>query len=304
VGPNAVTSGSTAGTFVVHSDFVDSVPSTLTVADTDGDTLLDRILVGDTGGNVWRADLKGTDTADWTLTRVANLGRHSVASPTKADDRRFFHRPDIVPSQDSNGAFDGVLIGSGDRTDPLDKGGVVSNYFYMIKDKHIAVGSGADSDVTHADLTDVTDDCVQESSDCTLNLDDGWKLQLEGTGEKVLATPVTISGEVFFTSYLPPGSSTTESASCEPAEGNGRLYAVALKDARSVLNYSAEVGDDENEGGTTKSDRSTELRSPGIPTEVVPLPPDELLRPDLQSEQLNVRTRWRTFWFQQEDADL
>jgi type IV pilus assembly protein PilY1 len=301
--PNAI-APTASSTVFVHNDFVDSVPSTLTVADTDGDTLLDRILVGDTGGNVWRADLTGSDTSDWKLTRVANLGRHSVASATKADDRRFFHRPDIVPSRDSNGNFDGVLIGSGDRTDPLDKGGVVSNYFYMIKDTHTAVGAGADSDATHAALTDVTDDCVQESSDCTLNLDKGWKLQLENSGEKVLSTPVTIAGEVFFTSYLPPGSITTESTSCEPAEGNGRLYAIALKDARSVLNYDAAVGDDESAGGTTKSDRSTDLRSPGIPTEVVPLPPDELLRPDLQGEKLNFRTRWRTVWFQQEDADL
>ena len=33
-------------------------------------------------------------------------------------------KPDIVLSNDALGAFDGVLIGTGDREDPLDKGGV------------------------------------------------------------------------------------------------------------------------------------------------------------------------------------
>ena len=30
----------------------------------------------------------------------------------------------------------------------------------------------------------------------------------------------------------------------------------------------------------------------------------KMLRPDLQIDRLDVRTRWRTFWYKQEDADL
>ena len=67
-----------------HSQLVDSIPSTLTIADTDGDALTDRILVGDTGGNVWRADLKGDSTIDWKLTLLASVGRHSTGAAGKA----------------------------------------------------------------------------------------------------------------------------------------------------------------------------------------------------------------------------
>ena len=51
------------GNVFVHSKLVDSIPSTLSVADTDGDGLTDRMLVGDTGGNIWRADIQGDDVS-------------------------------------------------------------------------------------------------------------------------------------------------------------------------------------------------------------------------------------------------
>lgn len=286
-----------------HPGLVDSIPSTVAVADTDGNLLLDRVLVGDTGGNVWRADLAGSDTANWTLTRLAVLGRHADAG--KANDRRFFHRPDLVPSEDENGPFDAVLIGSGDRADPLDFGGVATNYFYTIKDRNIHAGYASDVNRLSSELGDVTDNCLQEGSFlCSVDLVNGWKLELEDVGEKSLATPITIAGQVFFTTYIP--STSTTSGACSPSEGSGRLYAVSLKDASSVINYDTStdvLGQDPDEA-TTKSDRTQDLLSPGIPAEVVSVPPNSILRPDLQVDELTVRTRWRTFWYLEEDSDL
>ncbi len=286
-----------------HPDLVDSIPSTVSIADTDGDVMIDRILVGDTGGNVWRADLAGPDSANWTLTLLASLGRHAPGAAGKSDDRRFFHRPDIVPTQDEYGVYDAVIIGSGDRPDPLDQGGVTSNYLYMIKDRNVIPGSGADAGIGHDSLGDVTDNCLQEGAVCTADLAPGWRLELEDSGEKSLATPVTIGGRVFFTTYLPSGGSSA--SACAPSEGQGRLYAVSLHDASSVFNY--DTSTDEPGGpdvGTTKSDRTSELNAPGIPAEVVSIPPNRILRPDLQIETLDINTRWRTFWYLEEDSDL
>ncbi|HEY5622848.1 MAG TPA: hypothetical protein VIV14_03730, partial [Gammaproteobacteria bacterium] len=290
-------------TIFEHPDLVDSIPSTVSVADTDGDLLLDRIVVGDTGGNVWRADIAGPDSTQWKLTLLASLGRHALGSAGKSDDRRFFHRPDIVPTQDNDGIFDAVLLGSGDRPDPLDAGGPAQNFFYMIKDRRTIPGSGVDIAIDHDELGDVTDNCYQEGSGCPANLTRGWRLEMENTGEKVLATPVTIDGRVFFTSYIP--NSGVGAGLCQPSEGSGRLYAVSLHDAGSVINY--DTATDEIDGpdtGTTKSDRSTDLLSPGIPAEVVSVPPNMILRPDLQVDEIDVRTRWRTFWYLEEDSDL
>jgi type IV pilus assembly protein PilY1 len=295
-------SGTPSATTFTHPDLVDSIPATVSVADTDGDLLLDRIVVGDTGGNVWRADMPGSDPAFWKLTKLASLGRHAYPGSTnKAIDRRFFHRPDIVQSEDENGLFDAIVIGSGDRPDPLDLGGSVENWFYMIKDRNIAPGGGMDSALVHDDLGDVTDTCVAKTETCAADLTNGWRLELEDNGEKSLATPITIAGRVFFTTYIP----TYSTNACGPSEGFGKLYAVSLKNAASIINYDS-TDDDPNypDQATSKDDRSTYLNSPGIPAEVVSIPPNQILRPDLLVEDVDVTTRWRTFWHLEENSDL
>jgi type IV pilus assembly protein PilY1 len=281
----------------------DSIPSTLTVADSDGDGITDRIVVGDTGGNIWRADIGGVDTGDWKVSLLASLGRHSSGASGITSDRRFFHRPDLVPSKDDKGLFDGVVIGSGDRANPLDSGGTQTNFTYMIKDRQTSVGSGVNTGLQHVDFGDVTSNCLQNNGGCAVNLLNGWRLQLTEPGEKVLATALTLTGKVFFTTYLPHAS--TGVTACSPSEGAGRLYAVSLQDATSVINYdtSDDYPDQDPEQPNSTADRSVELRSGGIPAEVVSVPPNKILRPDLQIDNVNATTRWRTFWHLQEDAD-
>ncbi len=296
-------SGGAGGKVFEHPGLTDSIPSTLTVADMNGDGFTDRMIVGDTGGNIWRADIGGDDTSKWKLSLLASVGRHSSGSSGIITDRRFFHRPDLVPSKDAYGLFDGVVIGSGDRADPLDAGGVTSDFMYMIKDRATAVGSGANTALQHADFGDVTSNCLQNGGTCTVNLVNGWRLNMQDSGEKILATALTVTGKVFFTSYLPRGGSAA--TACAPSEGAGRLYAVALQDGTAVINYdtSDDTSDDPDAPNST-ADRSVELISAGIPAEVVSIPPNKILRPDLQIDDVNAATRWRTYWYLSEDADI
>jgi len=296
-------SGSGGARVFEHPRLTDSIPSTLAVGDTDGDGFTDRIVVGDTGGNVWRADIHGPDTARWKLSLIASLGRHGSGAAGIASDRRFFHRPDLVPSKDGNGMFDGVVIGSGNRPNPLDTGGMTTDFAFMIKDRHTAPGSGLDDNIQLDQLGDVTSNCLQSTTPCTVDLSKGWRLMLTEPGEKVLATPLTITGKVFFTTYLPQaGKGAT---ACSPSEGAGRLYAVALKDATAVINYDTSDDDANNpDQPSSRADRSVELQSLGIPAEVVSVPPNKILRPDLQIDNLDATTRWRTFWYLAEDEDL
>jgi len=295
--------GGASSSVFEHPDMKDSIPSTLTVADSNGDGITDRIVVGDTGGNIWRADIGGVDTGDWKVSLLASLGRHSSGASGIASDRRFFHRPDLVPSKDDKGLFDGVVIGSGDRANPLDSGGTQINFTYLIKDRQTSIGSGVDTGLQHVDFGDVTSNCLQDDGGCAVNLVSGWRLQLTEPGEKVLATALTLTGKVFFTTYLPHAS--TGVTACSPSEGAGRLYAVSLQDATSVINYdtSDDYPDQDPEQPNSTADRSVELRSGGIPAEVVSVPPNKILRPDLQIDNVNATTRWRTFWHLQEDAD-
>jgi type IV pilus assembly protein PilY1 len=286
-------SGTDSDTVFHHEKLVDSIPSTVSVLDSDGDGFHDRLYVGDMGGNLWRADMVGTDTSDWKLTRLAILGRHAADASGKPTDRRFFARPDIVQSLDEDGPFDAVLIGSGDREDPLDKGDVADNWLFMVKDRNVTKGTGEDEDLEVADLGDVTNTCVTPDGECNADLSNGWALGLATTGEKGLSTPTTVNNVAYFTTYVPPGASSD--GACGLSEGSGRLYAVSLFDGAAVRDYDTE---------TDELDRYSDLTSGGIPAEVVALPPDSILRPDLQVEQTSAPTRFETYWFESEDDDL
>jgi type IV pilus assembly protein PilY1 len=297
----AVGSGISAADTFVHADFVDSVPSPLTVLDSNGNGRHDRLYFGDTGGNVWRADINGTDTSAWKLTLLARLGRHAPGSGGKVDDRRFFHRGDIVQTFENDDRVDVFVIGSGDRPNPLDKGGVVNDFAYMIKDFHTAVGGGVDSTLEHGDLGDVTNTCLTESSACTADLTNGWALGMtDASGEKILAKPIVIANTVYFTSYLPTGGFNP--ANCAPSEGTGNLYAVSLKNASAVQNFDVTTDD---------AERSVLLKSAGIPSEVVAIstqlglkPSTYILPPGGPILPTSASPRLKTFWFEEEDTDL
>jgi len=278
------------------ANMVDSIPSTIASVDLNGDGLLDRLVVGDMGGNVWRMDMSASaaSTADWAINQVASLGIRAGSQ-----DRRFFHAPDIVPFRDSSGNYDGVIIGSGNRASPL--GTTTDNYMFVIKDRNTAtltaVASGTVTPKTVDDLADITN-CTQASSCATTGLTNGWKLQLEGTGEKSLASPVTLSGIVFFTTFIPPNT-TDVNEECVPPEGQGRLYAVGLAEGNALVNRDKPI--DEQDQSGNPEDRWETLSSAGIPAEVVALPPKFILRPDLTVQEYPGRQRWRTFWYQEED---
>lgn len=278
--------GTNTPTTFFHSGLRDSIPSNLTLVDSDADGAHDRVYVGDTAGTLWRVDMVNKDsggaanpnqgqiTDDWRLTRLACIGRHSSTfagggcstGVGRIHDRRFFHEPDVVQSSDVDGRFDAVVIGSGDREDPLDKGGVVENWFYVIKDRNVGIGGATDRLRNHFDLTDVTNLCLNNTA-CTINAE-GWRLQLDNpTGEKALSAPVTIANSIFFTTYLPPGAATN---TCGPGEGGGFLYALKLATGAPARNYNtADGGPNPDGSGTTDSDRQKDLETPGIPAQVV-----------------------------------
>jgi type IV pilus assembly protein PilY1 len=273
---------------------LDSVPSSLSVIDSDGNGTQDRAYFGDTGGQVWRVDMAGGDTSAWKLTLLASLGRHSPTfSGSVADDLRFFHRPDLVQSRDLEGPYDAVIIGSGDRADPLDLGGLVSNWKFMIKDRGVKPGTGTDTGLTRSNLGDITNTCQTKDGACTADLTNGWALRLEAFGEKSLATALTIGNTVYFSTYLPLGG--TSDGACSPSVGGGRIYAISLIDGTAVNNY---------DRTTDEEERFDDLDSQGIPSEVVSLPPSSILRPDLKTEETNTTTRFQTYWFEEENGDL
>ena len=288
--------GNVSNTKYEHPDLRDSISSDVAAIDTDGDGLLDRAYVGDTGGVLWRVDLAGVDRANWKITPVLSVGRHFSSDPKS--DRRFFHRPDVVQGKDESGAFDAVILTSGDRANPLDKGldSAVENVAYMFKDRNTVSGTPPGETKTQSDLADLSSNCLQDGS-CSSppDLENGWRIALEKPGEKGLATPTTIAGTIFFTTYLPPHS--YDETTCAPKEGGGQLYAISLLDA--TARFATDGGKLEPvEDPTTlpTSARTLQLRSAGIPAEVVTVGPDLILLPDLSVQNTGLKTTFKTFW--------
>ena len=84
---------------------------------------------------------------------------------------------------------------------------------------------------------------------------EGWFVEMEGTGEKVLGSSVTFDNTIQFTSYTPGNVSDP----CSPHVGTGTFWALNLLDATPAVPF-----DDDNDQ-LNKQDRNKNIPTPGIP---------------------------------------
>ncbi|MAT91085.1 MAG: hypothetical protein CME59_00640 [Halioglobus sp.] len=230
----------------------DSVPSEVAVLDSNNDLLTDRVYFGDTGGNVWRVDIgprlpdAGDSTETWFATRLAVLGGNATDN-----DRRFFYKPEIALLTLANGeSVDAVMLGSGDRTNPLATD--VDNFFYLLRDPQTTLYTDDaptaaecdDSDpdnypldnrcflpISHAALFDVPDNRLLNGADeddkadavAELLAAPGWKYALTLSGEKVTTSGSVLAGELDFATFSPV-SLAADINTCTPASGTGLRY--------------------------------------------------------------------------------
>jgi type IV pilus assembly protein PilY1 len=213
---------------------------------------MDKIYATDTGGNIWRVDVADADPTKWVVNKFASIATASASStttgtPAAANMRKFEFQPDVVYTSDANGAYDAVLVGSGDREHPFDQ--VVNNRFYMFKDRNTAtlyalgnVGTNTPATVydtnaadttpatgaaivypaalTESNLFDITNGCLQDATLCStgqtqaqaasaLLAASGWMMQLANTGEKTIAPATTAAGTVIFNTNQPKQDTVT-----------------------------------------------------------------------------------------------
>jgi type IV pilus assembly protein PilY1 len=310
-----------SGADIEVPDMYYAIPSRVTILDTDGDGLDDRLYVGDTAGQIWRVDL-AKDVAPGEAnpegsTIVGKLATLSSAAAV-ADQRRFFEPPAVVQVADtiysniSGGEYDYVLIGSGNRSNPLNTD--VNDRFYALRDKtigtmpdtdadHIAdpasYPNGADGVIDNGDLIDVTS-TVLDGSNSTHRAALGWYVDFDSggsDGEKVLSAATAIAGAVFFTTYKPEGGSSTDL--CQANIGGGSAYNF------SILSTKASIDWDEDGTLENLADRGRELGG-GIPSDVVPIFTKEgvvgIVGIEGGAAQLGTLAglpRFRTYWYEE-----
>jgi len=169
--------------------------------DNDDDGCDDTVYVPTVGGDLISLNGRSND-GTWTE-RVLFSATPSSSSPTLFSNlRKFFYAPGIAQMSWNGQVGDWVYIGSGDREHP--KNSSVLNRFYAIRNTW-------DSwNLTDANLTDMSDDILQDSSatsqDITnrlgaLSSSKGWYFNL-AAGEKVVSTPLVFNKVVYFTTPL------------------------------------------------------------------------------------------------------
>jgi len=199
-----------------------SMPSDPQLLDIDNDGFVDQIYIGDMGGQLWRFDLKNDGTSNAANSVTGGLIA-SLSGTGIANNRRFFYPPDVVVTTQNGEPFLSISIGSGNRAHPLDES--VDNRFYMIRQSDLfeapagygMVATPASENsaatyraITESDLYDATannvnnsDSQVSLNAQQTLESKEGWILRLVESGEKVLASSLTIENTILFSTYIP-----------------------------------------------------------------------------------------------------
>lgn len=246
-----------------------SIPSDLTIIDTNSDGLADRLYAGDMGGLVWRVDFDDiSDATDTTVTQIADLG---------IDDGSYqpiFYPPSVALNNQSGLRFLSIAVGTGDRTQPLLTG--TANQLVMLRDLDYEFGApelpaavSTYPTITSNNLHDATpndigstDAALVSAARTDLAAKRGWKITLNAN-EKALSQLLTFEGKIMATTFEP-----LPDASNDPCnfESTGRLYTVRVGDARPV-----QVLPDGSEtyGELPASKRITLLNTPGIPSKPV-----------------------------------
>ena len=315
--------GPGSGADIEIANMVHSFPSRVTLLDSDGDGLQDRIYIGDTGGQVWRVDL-GADVnpaaaAPEGSTIVGRLASISTQG-TAANERRFFEPPSVVQVLDTlyaeaaNNEYDYVLIGTGNRSNPLNA--VTQDRFYAFRDytTNKMIDANADNiaddyprsggtpinHTTAGDLVDVTSSVLDENSS-TVDASFGWFYDFytangNTAGEKVLSAPLTLAGTVLFTTYAPDANNNVDA--CAANIGGGFAYNFDILSTRATLDWNT-TGLDE------VADRKQALGG-GIPSDVVPIFTKEgivgIVGVEGGATQLGTLAglpRFRTYWYEE-----
>jgi type IV pilus assembly protein PilY1 len=246
-----------SGTYSVLGNMTSCMPSTALAVDTNFDGYINRVYVGDTGSQMWRfgnqAGNEDGNVNNWTPRRLF-LGNSGT---------KIFYSPDLVLEH----GYAYLYFGTGDRMNPMYIPSPNIDRFYAVKDKNetdTAFQTRVGGVLHESNLVDVTQDLLQNPStsqstknsiQSQLTSMDGWYISMENSGEKVLAPPVVIYGDVIFTTFAP-------NASICSSGGDARIYAVDYLTAQAVWDL------DTTNTGLQKTDRSGVIGT-GIPTEPV-----------------------------------
>ncbi|MBK69229.1 MAG: hypothetical protein CMF54_05505 [Legionellales bacterium] len=307
-------SGKGSGADIEAKNMNFSITSRIEFLDSNNDGITDRLYVGDLGGQVWRVDIAEAVPTTGTRSTGTIVGLLAqISNSTKENRRRFFEPPSIVQVTDTafstSEEYDYVLIGSGNRTHPLEES--VHDKFYAFRDRFISNNALSDSNGDHVSgdndgyPTPTNKPYSHEDKNSLLNIttkgveaqlasdpgkvkaSDGWFFDFAEAnsgraGEKMLSSPLTAGGAAIFTTFDPKaekGGNATSSSSgnttaAQAKKNNPCAAAPNIGTARAYhLNIlTAEPPElTEVKGNNKQANRFRAIIGSGIPSDVIPV---------------------------------
>ena len=198
-----------------------SFSAAATAVDTNFDGYVDKVYIGDMGGQMWVFDFSFDELAKKSDSLW--VGKRLFEGPkSNTEKHNIYYQPAVA--FDKNGT-PWVYFGTGDREDP-------KNYkneqerFYTVKDDNSGSYPRKEGDL--ADLI------KSDKNNFNPVSEKGWFIRLEKAGkqlEKVLAKPAVFNRLVYFTTYT-----YTESADLCAVAGTSKEYVVEYLSGGGALN--------------------------------------------------------------------
>jgi len=195
-----------------------SLTENSTAVDLNNDGFVDRVYIGDTGGQLWKFDVSANTTSSWAGKRLFTAAP-SQANPPVAGEfypAQAFYGAPVLAYDTSMHLW--VFLGTGDRNHP---NSTASNRFYGIKETTDMTNGAALSESTLVDVT---------STNGTAS--GGWFFRL-ASSEKVLDPANVFNMDVLFSSFTP-----VTTVSCLGGGGTAKLYSVQMSTGYAAIDFS------------------------------------------------------------------
>jgi type IV pilus assembly protein PilY1 len=199
-----------------------SIPAAPTAVDLNNDGYIDRVYIGDVGGQLWKFDVAPSGGAtvsgglitNWTGKRLFAAAASQANPPASGE----FYPPQAIYFPPSL-AYDAnknlwIFFGTGDRYHPNN---TASNRFYGIKENTDMTNG---STLTESSLTNMSSGGA---------ITQGWYVPL-ASNEKVLAASDVFNFVVLFTTFTP-----VTAAVCGTGGGDAKLYAINMSTGDAAI---------------------------------------------------------------------
>jgi type IV pilus assembly protein PilY1 len=199
-----------------------AIPAAPTAVDLNNDGYIDRVYIGDVGGQLWKFDvapaggaaLSGSLINNWAGKRLFAAASSQTNPPVAGEyyPSQAIYFPPALAYDSSNNLW--IFFGTGDRYHPNN---TASNRFYGIKENTNMTNG---STLTESSLTNM-------STGGTIT--QGWFVPL-ASNEKVLASSDVFNSVVLFTTFTP-----VTAAVCGTGGGDAKLYAINMSTGDAAL---------------------------------------------------------------------